>query len=459
RVRRQFGMPICDMEGVQEKLAELAGMAYLAEAARVYAVSALDSGEQPPVVSAVWKAYLTELARKQGMNAMDVLSGAGVMQGPNNIIGRSYCSAPVGITVEGANIMTRSLIVFGQGAVRCHPYAMKIVNALEANDLQAFSANLRGWVIDMVINTGRLIGLTATRGYLADVPAVDGLKPYLRKLAWASSRFAYLTDLALITVGGQLKVRQQLTGYFADALAWQLLAVSTVRRYLAEGEIKEDLPLAQYALETCMENIQLAFEAIYANFGTNPVGWWLRTVGYVGLRMNPLAGAGKDRLMARVAKTIVRSGPQFDRLAGDLYLPEAAVNGAGEAAELEKTVGVKRLMAAFYAVEEAQAVESKLKAARRQGKLEKASTPDMAKQALAQGIITEAEQQNLERAERLALEAIMVDDFTPQEFLVMRPLTRPLTFQALVPMRHKAVRKLQRWATRLLKKQQNALFF
>ncbi len=423
RVRQQFGMPIAEMEGVQEKMAEIASMAYLSEAARVYAVSALDNDEQPPVVSAVWKAYLTELSREQAKNAMDVCAGAGVMQGPNNIIGRGYCSAPVAITVEGANIMTRSLITFGQGAVRCHPYAFKIANALEANDLPTFSTALKGWIGHMVMNTGRLIGLTATRGYLASVPKVDGLTPYLRKLAWASSRYAYLTDMALITVGGKLKARQQLTGNFADALAWQLLAISTVRRYVAEGEIKEDLPLVQYACEYALERIQKAFESIYANFGKNPLGFWMRTVGYVGLRVNPLVGASRDRLVPKVAKTITKSGAQFSRIIGDLYMPDVNLAELDDDAVLAKTTGVKRLMAAFMAVQEAESVQVKIMQARRAKKLEKGSVQELADAALAKGIITEADKKLLDRANRLSLEAIMVDEFTPEEFFGIKSAT------------------------------------
>ncbi|WP_334118366.1 acyl-CoA dehydrogenase [Limnobacter sp.] len=416
RVRQQFGMPIAEMEGIQEKLAEIAAMAYLSEAARVYALSALDNGEQPPVVSAVWKAYLTELSREQAKNAMDVMAGAGVMQGPNNVIGRGYCSAPVAITVEGANIMTRSLIVFGQGAVRCHPYAFKIANALEANDLPTFSSALKGWIGHMVVNTSRLVGLTLTRGHMASTPKIDGVTPYLRKLAWASSRYSFLTDMALITVGGKLKARQQLTGHFADALGWQLLAISTIRRYVAEGEIKEDLPLVQYACEYALAKVQKAFESIYANFGNNAVGFVLRTVGYFSLRVNPIVGSGLDRLVPTVAKTITKSGAQLGRITGDLYMPKFNLADLDSDEVLANTTGVKRLMAAFQAVQEAEVVQMKVMQARRSKLVDKGSVQEMSEAALAKGIITVADKKLLDRANRLGLEAIMVDEFTPQEF-------------------------------------------
>lgn len=416
RVRQQFGMPIAEMEGIQEKLAELASMAYLSEAARVYACSALDNNQQPPVVSAVWKAYLTELGREQAKNAMDVMAGAGVMQGPNNIIGRGYCSAPVAITVEGANIMTRSLITFGQGAVRCHPYAFNIANALENNDLPTFSKNLKGWIGHMVTNTVRLVGLTLTHGRTASVPQIEGITPYLRRLAWSSSRYAFLTDMALITVGGKLKARQQLTGHFADALGWQLLAISVARRYVAEGQLREDLPLAQYAMEYALAKVQTAYEHIYANFGKNPLGFLLRTVGYFGLRVNPLVGASRDRLVPECAKTITKSGPQFARIAGDLYLPQVDTKSLDSDEALANTKGIKRLLAAFMAVQEAEVVENKIKAARRNKQLAKGSVQELAEQALAKGIITAEDKKLLDRANRIALEAIMVDEFTAAEF-------------------------------------------
>lgn len=416
RVRQQFGMPIAEMEGIQEKLAEIAAMAYLSEASRIFAVSALDNNQQPPVVSAVWKAYLTELSREQAKNAMDVMAGAGVMQGPNNIIGRGYCSAPVAITVEGANIMTRSLITFGQGAVRCHPYAFDIANALEANDLPTFSKALKGWIGHLIGNTFRLMGLTLTRGRSASVPQIEGITPYLRKLAWTSSRYAFLTDMALLTVGGKLKARQQLTGHFADALGWQLLAISTIRRYVAEGEIKEDLPLVQYAVEYSLEKVQRAFESMYANFGNNPLGAFMRTVGYFSLRINPVTGSRRDRLVPTVAKSITKSGAQFSRIIGDLVLPHVNLAELDSDEALANTKGVKRLMAAFQAVQEAEVVQNKIMQARRAKQLEKGSVQELAEKALAKGIITAADKKLLDRANRLSLEAIMVDEFTPAEF-------------------------------------------
>ncbi len=414
RVRHQFDMPIANMEGVQEKLADLASMAYLAEGARIFALSAIDNGEKPPIVSAIWKAYLTDLSRKQAMNAMDVLAGSGVMQGPHNLVGASYCSAPVSITVEGANIMTRSLIVFGQGAIRCHPFAMNLVDALENEDEKRFKVILNHWIKSIVTNTLRLIVLNLTRGHCSKLPKINGLQQHLKRLNWASSRFAFLTNMALILVGGKLKSRQQLTGYFSDALAWQLLALSSIRRYLAEGEIKEDLPLVQYACETALIHIQQAYESIYANFSGNKwFSWLFRSFGYVFVRLNPLVGVRRDRLVAQCAQAITRSGPQMMRIAGELHLP---VQRDEEAEQLSYPLGLQRLLSAFFALEKIESLELIIKQGIKEQKLPKGNVFELAQQAVNQGLITSEDKARIDEANRLMMQAIQVDSFTPQEF-------------------------------------------
>ncbi|MGH8562082.1 MAG: acyl-CoA dehydrogenase, partial [Nevskiales bacterium] len=169
-VRQQFGIAIGRMEGVEEKVGKVAALTYMAEAARVYGCSAVDSGQQPPVTSAILKAYTTELARELAIDAMDVFSGAGVMQGPNNIVGRGYAAAPTAITVEGANIMTRTLMIFGQGATRCHPYALNVVHGVEQGDVAKFRSNLLGWFGHVFMGFVRALVRGLTRGWTVSVP-------------------------------------------------------------------------------------------------------------------------------------------------------------------------------------------------------------------------------------------------------------------------------------------------
>ncbi len=223
-VRQQFGIAIGHMEGVEEKIGKIAALTYMLDGARIFGCSAVDSGIQPPVVSAIMKAYTTDIARELIADGMDVMSGAGVMQGPNNILGMGYKSAPVGITVEGANIMTRTLMIFGQGATRCHPYALKVVEGVEKNDVALFRNNLVSWIGHFILNIVRSWVHYLTRGLTAGSPVGGATARYYRRLGWSATRYAVLTDLAMFTIGGKLKVRGKLTGRYADALAWQILA-------------------------------------------------------------------------------------------------------------------------------------------------------------------------------------------------------------------------------------------
>ena len=345
-VRRQFGVPIGRLEGVQDKVGKIAALTYAFEGARVFVCSAIDSGRQPPVVSALLKAYSTEVARELGRDGMDVFAGSGVMQGPNNILGTGYASAPVAITVEGANVMTRTLIIFGQGATRCHPYALDLVKAVESDDARAFRDNLLGWLGQFLANIGRSALRSLTRGMSFGSPVPGATATFYRRLGWASARFALLTDLALIAMGGKLKTRGRLSGRYADALAWQFIAFCALRRFEAEGHKAEDLPLVQYACEYALRRVQEAFEGIYANFDAPLIGWWMRSAGSWMLRLNPLARPLSDALSREAALTLHGYDEQFKRLAqGAFHAPET-YPGAG------------RLMKAFRLVTEAQPFEN-----------------------------------------------------------------------------------------------------
>jgi acyl-CoA dehydrogenase len=403
-VRQQFGLPIGRMEGVEDKVGKIAGLTYALEGARVYACSALDAGQQPPVVSAILKAYTTELVRELGKEAMDVFAGAGVMQGPNNIVGKGYSGAPVAITVEGANIMTRTFMIFGQGATRCHPYAQKVLAAVEKQDVAGFRNNLLGWIGHFLGTIGRTLVRSLTRGWTAGSPVSGPTATYYRRLGWASSRFAMLTNLAMFLVAGKLKARGKLTGRYADALAWQFLAVSALRRFEAEGRRAEDLPLVRYACDHALREIQLAFEGIYANF-PGMAGAWLRTVGMVFLRINPLAGPMADRVSHEAALCIDHYDEQYLRLVeGVFHAPETYP-------------GVGRLMRAFRLVTEAHAAAERIILAQRKKQLTRGLLPaEVAEEALAKGIVNAAEVRLLKDALAARLEAIEVDVFTPEQF-------------------------------------------
>ena len=403
-VRQQFGIPIGRMEGVEEKVGKIAALTYMLDGARVFGCSAVDSGIQPPVVSAVMKAYTTDIARELVADGMDVFSGAGVMQGPNNILGMGYKSAPVAITVEGANIMTRTLMIFGQGATRCHPYALKVVKGVEENNVRMFRANLLGWIGHFIFNILRGGVRYLTRGWSAGSPVGGPTAKYYRRLAWSATRFAVLTDLAMFTIGGKLKVRGKLTGRYADVLAWQILATGALRRYEAEGRKQEDLPLLHYSVQYALAKIQDAFSGIYANFGGGLLGFWLRTVGQLFLRLNPLGYLPGDKLSHQAAQAIQRNGEQFRRLTRDVFLPA------------DESLGAGRLLKAFRLVNQSAPALEKIHAAQKAGKLRRGVPEELAQDAANQQIISADEAALVRKAYAARLEAIEVDVFTPEQY-------------------------------------------
>lgn len=406
QVRQQFGMSIGRMEGIEEKVAFIAAMTYLCEAARVFACSAVDNGIEPPVTSAILKAYTTEVARQAVTAGMDVFAGAGVQQGPRNVLGKIYRGAPVGITVEGANILTRTLIIFGQGATRCHPYAQKLVNAVENNDSRAFRNGLFGWIGHFIAVCLRTIVRGLTRGRTVRAPGVDrATKKYYRRLGWAASHFGLLTDLSMMVMGGKLKVRGNLTGRYADALSWMLLGFSALRRYEAEGRRREDLPLVHYALEHALAEVQKAFEGIYQNFEAPLLGWLMRTVGLLVVRLNPLSHMPTARRAHLVAKTQQAYDEQFKRLYKGMFIPG------------EEELGLGRLLKAFRLITQARDASDRVTRAQKAKTLPRGYSPaEIADQAVAAGIITGEEADLLEQAHLAQLDAIEVDTFTHEQF-------------------------------------------
>lgn len=403
-VREQFGRPIGLIEGVQAKVARLAALSYALEAARTYACAAIDRGQRPPVISAIMKYRCTDLARELVTDAMDIVAGAGVMQGPNNTLADSYIGMPVGITVEGANILTRTLIVFGQGAVRCHPYALTLLDAVERDDVDAFRTGLLGWSRHFVVTFGRATVRAFTRGWSVATPVSGPTAVYYRRLGWASARFALLTDLALLTISGRLKARGNLTGRFADVLSWLFMGMATLRRYEAEGRRREDLPLVQWALEHVLDQIQQAFDGIYANFDAPVLGAWLRWPGRTWLRLNPLGAGVRDRLHAGAARTVQQPGEQFDRLMEHVYLPDPDEPGLG------------RILHAFRLLAAADPIVRRIRRAQTERKLPRGRPQDLLAQAVAAGAITQAEADQVAAAEAARLQAIEVDDFSREEY-------------------------------------------
>jgi acyl-CoA dehydrogenase len=396
-VRKQFDLPIGRFEGIEEPLARIGGLAYVMNATRALTCGAVDAGERPAVVSAIAKAYLTEGMRAALVDAMDVRAGAGICRGPRNMLARGYISAPIAITVEGANILTRSLIIYGQGAIRCHPYVLKEMRAVAAKDVAAFDKAFFGHMGFILRNVLRLAIPGLAGGRLGGAGRTSrALRRGLRRLGRASAAFALASDVAMATLGGQLKRREKLSGRLADALAWMYLGSAAAKRFWDEGQRAEDLPFLRWSLDQALWRVDDALEGLLANLPNRPAAWLLGGLLFpFGRRHRPPS----DRTGAAVARALLENAALRDRLTGDIYLPDAGDPGMG------------RLEAAFAACHAALPVEAKLRDAIRARKLPKEPERDLPERALAAGVITEDERRVLAEAERLREDAIQVDAF------------------------------------------------
>lgn len=404
-IRKQFGMPIGMMEGVEEPIARIAGFNYLLEAMRKYTLGALDKGIKPAVTTAMAKYNATEIGRKAINDGMDVIGGAGISLGPKNLLGHLYIATPIGITVEGANIMTRTLIIFGQGAMRAHPYAYKEVDAIGRGDLVAFDAAFWGHIGHVTKNLFRAIVLSWTRGLLAFSPVGGSTARYYRKLSWASATFAIMADIAMGSLGGTLKARQMITGRFADILSWMYICTSVLRRFEAEGRKKEDLPFVHYSMNHGLYEIQKAFDGIFANLQVPGLSWFFKYVVRVWSNVNAFAGEADDRHVHKIASLILADTDLRIRHTEGIFVPKNTVEQLGK---LEET---------FKVVKRAEATEKKMRKAVRDRQIPKAKGRALTEAALAKGLITKEEYQDVLRADELRTEAIQVDSFSQEEYV------------------------------------------
>ena len=394
RVRRQFGLNIGRFEGIEEPLARIGGLTYIMEAARLYTVGAVDRGEQPAVISAIAKYNFTELSRKIINDGMDIMGGAGICRGPRNLLANIYTATPIPITVEGANILTRTMIIFGQGVIRSHPYIYREIEALNKSDVKTFDRLLWRHLGSFVSNFCRTILLSLSRGYLTHSPVAGTTAKYYRKLAWASATFAFLTDLSLIVYGGTLKRQEKLTGRFADILSWMYLATATLRRFEAEGSNPEDLPLVHWSMQYAFAQIQQGFLGIFSNLSLPLLeivaAWW---------RLNPLGTMPSDRLGSKIARIMQTPGIQRDNLTVNIYIPT----------NTEEALG--RLESAFLLSFKSELILQKIKTANNLSKLPPEKLATLLHDALEAGIINPNEIELLTKAESVRNDAIQVDSF------------------------------------------------
>lgn len=407
-IRKQFGLNIGRFEGIEEPMARIGGYGYFMEAARRYTTGGLDKGAKPAVVTAIAKYNFTELMREIINDAMDIVGGAGISRGPRNIFANGYISLPIAITVEGANILTRTLMIFGQGAIRCHPYALNEINALTEGDVKGFDNNFWAHIGHVVKNKVRALVLSASRGYLAGSPVSGPAARYFRKLAWASASFAFFADIALGSYGGALKMKEKIAGRYADILSYMFMAAATLRRFESEGRRKEDEVHFRWAMDYIFFRIQQGFDGILREIKVPGLSWAFRLIG-VWSRLNPIGTYPSDKLGHKLAKAMQTKGEQRDRMSEGIYIPEDATEAVG------------RYENAFNLISDADPAYRKIYAAIKKRTLQKAPVSELIDQAFDKQIITSEEAELLRKAEDARNDAIQVDDFTQDEYMKTTP--------------------------------------
>jgi acyl-CoA dehydrogenase len=404
RVRKQFGLPIGWFEGIEEPLARIGGFNYVMEAARRYTCGALAQGVKPAVVTAMAKYNFTELQRRVINDGMDILGGNAISWGPRNLLASAYMNTPIGITVEGANILTRTLMIFGQGAIRAHPYVYAETQSLMKGDVRGFDAAFTRHVGHTVRNLARAVVLSLTRGRFVPVPVGGKARRPAQKLVWASASFAFLADVALIALGGNLKRKEKITGRFADIFSWLYLASATLRRYEAEGRRSDDAAFFDWAMDYAFGEIQRAFDGLFENFEAPLVGWLFRGPVALWSRLNAIGNGPADRLGHAVARAMQTPGEQRDRHTAGMFVP----------ADVEEALG--RLDHALALVHDADAASRKIAKAVSAGQLPKGRPEALVAKAVEAGVVTAAEVDLIRRAEAAREDAIQVDSFTLEEY-------------------------------------------
>jgi acyl-CoA dehydrogenase len=407
RVRTQFKTAIGRFEGIEEPLARMGGNLYLMDAMRMFTASAIDQGEKPAVVTAIAKYHITERARQSINDGMDVIGGKGICMGPSNFLGGAYMQHPVAITVEGANILTRSLIIFGQGAIRCHPFVLKEIAATRETDRDRasvlFDEALFGHLRFALSNFFRTFLMGVTGSHFVSIPAdvAPETRRYYQQLTRFSTALALLADVSMGTLGGALKRREKLSARLGDILSLLLLCSATLKRYESEGRQAADAPLMHWAIWDAMFKAQSAFEGVISNFPNRPIAFLLRRIVFPLGR--PYA-VPSDELGHEVAQLLLEPSATRDRLTAGMF-----IGTAGD----DPVALIERALAATVV---AEPIELRLKSATKDGRLEAHIPPGagievLTERAVAAGIISADEARALNAQRMLVAQVIRVDDF------------------------------------------------
>lgn len=409
RIRRQFRIPIGKMEGIEEPLARLGGNAYLSDAASMLTVTGIDLGEKPSVISAIVKYHLTHRSQHSLIDAMDIHGGKGICLGPNNYLARGYQGAPIAITVEGANILTRSMIIYGQGAIRCHPYVLnEMLSVQEPNRekaLSQFDGAVFAHIGFAISNTVRSFWLGLTNARFSPTPVSDATAPYYRQMNRLSANLSLLSDVAMATLGGELKRRERLSARLGDILSQLYLVSATLKRFNDDGRPEALLPLVHWACQDGLYQAQTALVELLENFPSHVIG---RLMEAITLPWGAPLTPPSDRLDHQVAKALQTSGPVRDSLADGLYLTVEEGNPLG------------MLEQAFIDIQQAEPIYNQIVDVL--GRRPFTGLGALGIEALSADIITQDEADLLARAEVSRLRTINVDDFAPLDLVVNKAL-------------------------------------
>lgn len=413
RIRRQFKQPIGQMEGVEEPLARLGGNAYVMDAASNLTVAGIDLGEKPSVISAIVKYHCTHRGQQSIIDAMDIVGGKGICLGPSNFLARGYQGAPIAVTVEGANILTRSMIIYGQGAIRCHPYVLEEMEAAYSDSsdaLEKFDTALAGHVSFALSNLVRSFWLGLTDGRFSSAPIKDSTSRYYQQLNRYSANIAFLSDISMAVLGGSLKRKERLSARLGDILSQLYLSSATLKRFDNDGRIAEDLPLLHWGLQDSLRQAEVAIDELLANF---PNKWLGKALRLVILPFGRVRKAPSDQLDSQVAMILQTPSATRDRLGRNQYFQASEFNAAGKVEQ------------ALHIILQAEPIFNKVCKAinERRPFLQLDLIADI---GLEKGIIDSDEAKLLRQAEQHRLYVINVDDFDPKHLAAAQNERKPL---------------------------------
>jgi acyl-CoA dehydrogenase len=405
RIRRQFNVPVGQFEGVAEVLARMAGHTYIMDAARSVTAGAIDGGEKPSVPSAMLKYHLTEFGRMVANDAMDVHGGKGICLGPKNYLARGYQIVPVAITVEGANLLTRSLIIFGQGAIRCHPFVLREMNAARDKDkqkgLREFDDALFGHIGFTISNAVRSLVMALTLARFSRVPDTGPTERFYQHINRFSASFAFATDVAMLTLGGYLKKKESLSARLGDVLSCMYLSSMVLKHYENQGRPEEDLPLVEWACRSLLYRAQEQLHTFLRNFPNRFLAAFMRIFIFP---RGQTYHAPSDRIGHNVVEQILRSTMTRDRLTNGIYRTVEPSNALG------------LLHEAMVLSEAAEPLEKRVRIdGVKTGRITALDLPGQIQQAVAEGILSETEAATLLNYDRRVMDLIHVDDFDSAE--------------------------------------------